>query len=414
MRWLFVLSLATGCRIAVHESYGGRPPSQRGGVVQVLVMPPGSIANTADVAAKLQTTMLSALRQDPHVHVELATTTESHDGCVYAQDHGMDYIVRLEVEAGTTTNVSCRKLVWKNLGSILKDNHEPDAEECTSYPPYAHSHITFEVMGTYHCGKNEQLTHAFAQVKQSDSEDWQPLLDERAATATRWMEARLPHYFAPDIPVIPGAHAGQATLPIGASSGIREGEVFQVFDGRDSAGYVLAEHVTATTAEVVPIYGGLDSAAGEHAIDRGRPWALEVQPVLGTSHLRDTMTSDAAVLVGGHVRAHPFGSGLVLGAEAEGQLANGSSAALLGPELGWGLQLGSRVGLHLLAGAQLVNAHDRGGPTQVGGAGDLVAGATCSFRHGFVGVEAGYQWSRWLDTIDLAGPIARLTFGLSP
>jgi hypothetical protein len=414
MRWVVVLSLAAGCRIAVHQSYGGQPAPERAGVVQLLVMPPGSWATTADVAAKLQTTMLSALRQDPHVHAELATMTGSHDGCRYAQDHGMDYIVRLEVEADTTTNVSCRKLFWKGWGSILKDRHEPDPEECTIAPPYAHSHITFEVTDPYHCRKNEQLTHKFAQVTQSNSEDWQPLLDERAATATRWMNARLPHFFAPDIPVIPGAHAGQATLPIGASSGVREGEAFQVFDGRDSAGYVRAEHVTATTTDVVPIYGGLDAVASEHAIARGRPWALEVQPVLGTSQLRDTMTSDTAVLVGGHVRVHPFGSGLVLGAELEGQLANGSSATLLGPEFGWGQQLGSRVGLHVLAGAQLANAHDRGGPTQVGAAGDLVAGVTCSFQHGFVGVEAGYQWSRWLDTIDLAGPIARLTFGLSP
>jgi hypothetical protein len=407
--WLAGCVLLGACSFPVHRAGGGLAPRHDPGVVKLLVLP----ASADDVyGPKLQATMLSALQQDPHVRVEQADKDDWTSACQYAAEHGIDHIVQLRVRAGTDQAYSCRD----SLRDILTGDHKNPHSSCgLSGPPLSRADIDVRFFQSDHCGRESPLSKHFWQGNAVATSDVQPLLAKRAAEATAWMQTTLPHYFTAEVQVVATAD-DHATVPAGAGDGVRTGDAFELYDAGLPAGYARATRVTATTTEVTPMYGDTSLDVGQLAVHRGRPWLIEIDPMVGASTMHVGGVTDRAFVIGGHARFHPFESGPIAGVGVEGQLASAQPTVVLGPELGWRLQPAPRLAVHAVAGVRLVNAeldHD----TVVGAAADTVVGAAYTSRYGFVSVEGGYQWSTSMATAsrsaDLDGPLVRATFGIA-
>jgi hypothetical protein len=411
MRFVVAACLALlGCRAAVHRGFGGLEPRHQPGAVKLLVLPP---SGDEPEATELDDTMRAALQQDPHVQIERTDNREWRAACDYVDAHALDYIVQMRINAFTDVHFSCRD----SLLDIFKGNHEHPHSTCSAGPPYSRADITIAFFTSFHCGTTNALTHEFRQRGDAlGADDYHPFLHLRAAEATQWMRAHLPHYFSAELPVIAADDSGRATVAIGSDDGVREGDAFEVFAAKDSAGFAHAEHVTPTTTVIAPTYGGEQFVLGEVAVQRGRPWMLEVAPTFGASTMHVAGIENRAFLAGAHARVHAYRSGPILGFGVEGQLASAQPTVLLGPEVGWWLHLHPQLGLHAVVGGRLVNAeleHD----TVVGWSADAVAGATYSSRYGFLSIEGGYQWSTSMATMarpaDLEGPLVRASFGFT-
>ena len=420
MRLLVAMVMFLGaCRIPMSASYGLDGPHVAKDGISLLFVPTESNGPHEVHVAYVQLTevLLAALRSDPRVHVEVADhlPTELH-----ALDR-FDYVVELGVFADANQSVQCviedpRAALDQLFFDRLAHSHGCAVQATSPWVAQAVVAIGFDNPRAKHERLNRTLSHAFV-ARQKDSQDWQPLLDARVAEATTWMQTRLPHHFSAEVAIV--TSSDHTAVPVGERDGVREGDVFDVYDGKAPDGMARASYVDASSTELERVYGGGAFVAGARAVQRGRVWLLELDPTIGvhamTATHGGTSSTSPEPTLGFRTRAHPVGSGLVLGAGLEGILG-AHKGLLIGPEVGWEQWVAPHLQLHVIAdGHFIAGAFDGMTDLGVGTAG--VVGGTVATRHAYVSLEGGYAWTNRLhastDTFDFRGPFARLTVGLS-